>query len=72
MPEKLPRGSRRRWPVGYNPRLERRAKEAEERQARHAGRTSQEQLAELDKRPGRSTRERARLTSNTSSPKETR
>jgi len=57
----LPPRERRKYPVGVDPRRDERAREADERQAARDKRTTEEQLALLDSRPGESARERERL-----------
>lgn len=52
---------RRRFPVGHDPRRERRRMGAEERDALRAARSVEEQLALIAARPGESRRERERL-----------
>ena len=53
--------SRRRYPVGYDPRKERRQISAKMNQDARALRSSEEQLKILDTRPGLSKKERRRL-----------
>ena len=55
---------RRRFPIGQDPRRERRRMEAEERQAARDARSAEEQLALIMERPGESRREKERLSAS--------